>query len=178
MTVVTIKVTGLPEINQKLQKLGRELYKMSDAMTAIGKRVVSYSENEVFTSQGGVFGHAWEPLSPVTLVARGINGVEIEDSAQASFAAHLLKRRLKSGGAISRSIRPLEDTGKMRHDFYFKAGNTMVEVGNKADYFKYHQSTDPRHRLPRRQMLGVNSDIENITKDEIQKDVRKKLDSA
>jgi len=50
----------------------------------------------------------------------------------------------------------LQRSGKMRNSFYFKNDKEQVEVGNKTDYFKYHQSNLPRKKLPRRIMMKLD----------------------
>ncbi len=53
----------------------------------------------------------------------------------------------------------LQKTGAMRSSFYSDITPTMATLGNHAPYFKYHQSSAPRTRLPRRVMIGItNSD--------------------
>ncbi|MET3349039.1 UNVERIFIED_ORG: phage gpG-like protein [Arthrobacter sp. UYEF1] len=51
----------------------------------------------------------------------------------------------------------LEKTGDMRHSFRSDASTTSVSVGNAAPYFAYHQSNQPRARLPRRVMMKVDA---------------------
>lgn len=50
----------------------------------------------------------------------------------------------------------LEKTGAMRRSFYSKVGKDEVRLGNTAPYFKYHQSNQPRTRLPRRVMMQLD----------------------
>lgn len=51
----------------------------------------------------------------------------------------------------------LQRTGLMRNSFYFKNDKEQVEIGNKTDYFKYHQSNQPRKsKLPRRIMMKLD----------------------
>ncbi len=50
----------------------------------------------------------------------------------------------------------------MRNSFTYRPLNpkTSVEMYNTTDYFKYHQSSRPRTKLPRREMFVVNAKIE------------------
>lgn len=51
----------------------------------------------------------------------------------------------------------LQRTGAMRNSFYFENDKNQVLVGNKAEYFKYHQSNQPRKsKLPRRIMMKLD----------------------
>ncbi len=49
----------------------------------------------------------------------------------------------------------LEKTGKMRFGFRSESAPNQVRVWNVAEYFKYHQSKLPRHKLPRRVMMKL-----------------------
>ena len=50
----------------------------------------------------------------------------------------------------------LQRSGFMRAGFYFQSDRNQVAVGNKASYFKYHQSILPRKKLPRRVMMKLD----------------------
>lgn len=52
----------------------------------------------------------------------------------------------------------LEKSGKMRKSFDHTAKTTSVEIFNKTDYFKYHQSNKPRKKLPRRVMMKLDNE--------------------
>lgn len=49
----------------------------------------------------------------------------------------------------------LERTGAMRNGFMTLWRPDMAMVWNKVEYFKYHQSNKPRHKLPRRVMMKL-----------------------
>lgn len=51
----------------------------------------------------------------------------------------------------------LEKTGDLRQGFHSSATATSVTVNNEAPYFAYHQSNQPRTRLPRRVMMKVDA---------------------
>jgi phage gpG-like protein len=46
-------------------------------------------------------------------------------------------------------------TGRMRRNFQHSLTKDRLEISNKSDYFKYHQSNKPRKKLPRRVMLNI-----------------------
>jgi phage gpG-like protein len=50
----------------------------------------------------------------------------------------------------------MQDKGVMRRSFQSRTGKDRAEFWNLAPYFKYHQSNQPRKRLPRRIMLGID----------------------
>jgi phage gpG-like protein len=51
----------------------------------------------------------------------------------------------------------LEKTGVMRKGFYKESTSDYAMVGNDDDKFPYHQSNQPRTRLPRRVMLMIDA---------------------
>jgi phage gpG-like protein len=52
----------------------------------------------------------------------------------------------------------LEKTGVMRKSFLTSSTKTKIELTNSAEYFKYHQSNQPRKRIPRRVMMKIDQD--------------------
>jgi phage gpG-like protein len=50
----------------------------------------------------------------------------------------------------------LQRTGKMRKSFKYQAQTAQVTILNTTDYFKYHQSKQPRRKLPRRVMMKLD----------------------
>lgn len=50
----------------------------------------------------------------------------------------------------------LEKTGELRGGFMSAVKSDYLEIGNSVSYFKYHQSNQPRARLPRRVMLKID----------------------
>lgn len=57
---------------------------------------------------------------------------------------------------ISKPWPLLEQTGKMRSEFFGDVTSSQLTVGNHDPKFKYHQSNKPRTRLPRRVMLKID----------------------
>lgn len=51
----------------------------------------------------------------------------------------------------------LENTGELRGGFMSAVKSDYLEIGNSVSYFKYHQSNQPRERLPRRVMLKIDA---------------------
>lgn len=127
---VTIK--GTPEALAKLAKLGAKLRNFQPELTEVGKYLKGYYSGESFLSQGGVFNQRWEPLKDATKIQK-------------------MKKYPGKG--------PLERTGDMRNAFTYSALPTSLMVENTDPKFPYHQSSEPRTRLPRRVMIGVNDTI-------------------
>jgi len=81
----------------------------------------------------------WKALSPATIRAKARAGFPMD---------------------------PLIATGRMQNSFkLFKLERLFVSIGNPVAYFKYHQSSSPRTRLPRRVMISTNATmIKTISK--------------
>lgn len=151
MIGMTIKITGTRKVQDRLKRLGSSLYEFKGAMGEIGSEGAKYYSNQGFASQGGVFGGRWAALSP-------------------RYAA--VKSKLYPGRP------PLVQSGKMQNSFTFVASSKEVLIGNKAPYFKYHQSTLPRNKMPRRQTMGINDPIRKMVRSIIESDVKKKMRTA
>lgn len=93
---------------------------------------------DVFNTQGGAIGETWAALSPATIAAKA-----------------------RTYGQTA----PLIATGNMRASFTTEVSKDMAVVSNSADYFKYHQSNQPRRHLPRRVMMKLTDSLkESIVK--------------
>ena len=148
---ITIQVKGDKETKAKLQRLGKSIYNLKRAMELIGRDSADYFSNQGFASQGGVFGSPWQPLS-----------------------ARTLSQKNKSYPGRG----PLVRTGTMQDSFEYNSSNSSVIVTNSAPYFKYHQSTLPRTKIPRRQTMGVNDPVRRIISQHIHDEIRRKIASA
>lgn len=148
---VSVHVTGDREIISKLSALGPKLMEFSAAFAILGRELSNYYSSKAFASQGGVFGNSWQQLSPVYAARKG---------------------REFPGRGI------LVATGKMQQGFNFNVTPDTLVIGNDTPYFKYHQSTEPRSKMPRRPMLGVNAEVKAIVTTVIQADVQSKIRAA
>lgn len=181
---ISITINGEAQVIQHLQSVGQMLTDFSDAMKNIGRELVSYYSNQVFASQGAVYGEQWAPLSAVTLAMRGAHNVQLSPR-EAAFVGFLHNKRGQDGTLASLragiSARQPLVTGHpdgMQFSFYANADANSVVIGNSQPYFKYHQSTAPRTRLPRRQMLGINDDVRGIAQQLIQADIAAKIETS
>ena len=59
------------------------------------------------------------------------------------------------------SYHKLQRTGRMRRSFKARVKRLSGEVYNATDYFKYHQSKQPRRRLPRRIMMLLTNQLKD-----------------
>lgn len=145
---VTVKIIGAQEEIARLQALGSSFTDFSAAMKIIGKDLKNYYKDDVFASEGGLLGSPWQGLSK-------------------RYA--LRKAKTYPGKSI------LVATGNLKKSFSYSTTKNSVLITNKAPYFKYHQSTLPRKKMPFRPMLGVNSEVEGIVHKIIDADVKRKI---
>jgi phage gpG-like protein len=93
---------------------------------------------DVFDTQGAAIGETWKPLSPATVAAKA-----------------------RTYGQTA----PLIATGNMRASFTTEVAPDYAIVANQAEYFKYHQSNQPRKKIPRRPMMALTNELkEQIVK--------------
>lgn len=102
-------------------------------MAEVGDHAEKYFGGQVFASRGGVLGQSWPRLSP-------------------GYAAQKAKRY---PGRL-----PLVRTGVMQRSLVSTASSTSVSITNDAPYFKYHQSSAARSKIPRRIMIGIYSGMQ------------------
>lgn len=145
---ITVVVTGDKAVRAKLKRLGSSLRDNKKAFDEISKQAIDYFQTRGFSSQGGVFGEKWQPLSSAY-------------------------QRQKSRRYRGKST--LVATGKMQDSFYAETGKTYALIQNRAPYFKFHQSTAPRTKMPRRATMGVNEPIKRIVRNALKAEMSRKL---
>ncbi len=126
MFTVDIKVCGAPETIKKHQKLPKDLGDWTPEMKVMGRFFKSFFQNDVYETEGAVFGYPWKALSP-----------RYRD----------YKRKKAPGRGV------LERSGKLRKGWTFDPDKTSVTIENKVKYGYYHQSTKARKKLPRRPLM-------------------------
>ena len=137
MISIQYTLEGQDVINRDLMNMATLLTDFTIPLTQ-SKNYLRRDINNAFETEGNNYDFGgWAKLSP-------------------NYAFWKSKRF--SGGILERS-------GKMRNSFYDVVTSTMAEIGNTTDYFKYHQSNQPRTKIPRRIMLYFNQETRNeITK--------------
>ena len=152
---INITVKGDKEVNKRLRRLGSSLLDFRVAMGTVGEEAAKYYSGKAWSSEGAAFGNPWASLKRSTINAK------------------LRKNR-------STALSPLvgSTSGGMRDSFTHLNTRSSVVITNKKDYFKYHQSTMPRKRLPRRQMMGINDPLRRMVERVIKQDIENKIRSA
>ncbi|GAP53552.1 hypothetical protein AHiyo6_01170 [Arthrobacter sp. Hiyo6] len=145
-----IEITGDDETVRRLAKVGDSLDRMPEAMQEAGEYLRNFFAGEVFASQGGVIGLPWPRLS-----------VKTEAEKAKKFPGRPMLVR----------------TGLMQRSFRSAYTDNTARVFNIADYFKYHQSDLPRHKLPRRAMMELDEARQRAIGEIVRKGVMRKLEA-
>lgn len=128
-----LEVKGTEQVKLMLTNIGADVHDLKGAMTEVGEHAKKYFGGQVFASRGGVLGQSWPRLSP-------------------GYAAQKAKRYPGRP--------PLVRTGLMQRSFVSSASSMSVSITNDAPYFKYHQSSEARDKIPRRVMIGIYSNMQ------------------
>lgn len=128
-SIVTISIEGAEEAVRKLQGTSSAVTGMQPVMGEIGKYLTRFFSSEVFASRGSIIGEPWPALN-------------------ARYAVQKAKRYPGRP--------PLVRTGVMQRSFAFVTGATFARVTNTDRKFNYHQSDEPRSKMPQRVMMKVD----------------------
>lgn len=134
MINIQITVSGSTEVIKKLQAFEVELNDWHDVFNNVGDYLMDVYSRQVFSTEGGILGDRWADLSP---------------------AYELWKAKRYAGRGI------LEASGRLKGGFQKRIGSQDMEIKNTTPYAVYHQSTEPRSKIPRRPIIGMSGDIES-----------------
>jgi len=136
---LSLEVKNAEQVAKMLTNIGLDINDLQGAMSDVGDHAKKYFGGQVFASRGGVLGQTWPRLST-------------------AYAARKAKRY--PGRPV------LVRTGLMQRSFTSKPTAMSVTITNNAPYFKYHQSSAARKKIPRRVMIGIytgmQTDVTNI----------------
>lgn len=124
-----IEIEGEKKMARRLRNVGDEATDFRGPLRETGKYLTQFFSTKVFDTEGAVYGKPWQRLS-------------------SQYANR--KQKLYPGKGI------LEATGRMRESFEYDQRPNEVRVHNTTSYFKYHQSNQPRRKLPRRVMMDLD----------------------
>lgn len=149
MSDIGITISGGQEVIDRLNKLGR--LDFGNEFDEIAGTLENYYANEVFFSQGGVYGARWPALQRDTVI-----------------------QKQKLGGlAGSSAAAPLIRSGLMQRSFKHTASGNSIRVFNTQDYFQYHQLGT--RNIPQRLMISFNSSLKTQIKNIIEDGIKKRL---
>lgn len=125
---LSFNIEGEQQLSKRLFLLGNRMKDWTPAFQETAYTLKSIFSKDTFDTEGAVINEKWSPLSR-------------------AYAAR--KEKIHPGKGI------LEATGRMKNGFMTLWRPDMAAVWNEVEYFKYHQSNQPRHKLPRRVMMKL-----------------------
>lgn len=125
---LSFNIEGEQQLSKVLLLAADKIRDWAPAFQETAQTMQDIFSNQVFATQGAIIDEHWSPLS------RG-------------YA--LVKTKKYPGKGL------LEATGEMKNGFLTMWRPDMAEIWNKATYFKYHQSNQPRSKMPRRVMIKL-----------------------
>lgn len=123
-------IEGEKQLSRNLLIMSERMKDWSPAFKETASYLYKTFAQDVFATEGGTVQEHWSPLSK---------------------AYALEKRKVWGNKGI------LEASGKMKESFKTIWRPDMASIWNDIAYFKYHQSNQPRSRLPRRVMMKLGS---------------------
>jgi hypothetical protein len=140
---MTLSIEGIPEVDRMLQGIES---RMQDVSPAWPKVVEAFQAivARAFSSEGASTGAPWAQLKPRTQLDRKRHGFP---------PAHPILQRT---GKLQRALTTGEGA-------YVRSMANRLEylLSSEVGYFKYHQSRQPRTRLPRRAPVLLTGDDKN-----------------
>src|SRR5690349_2875717 len=122
------EVEGVTQLSRRLEGLSANTRNLTVPFRKSADTLVRTFSRDVFSTQGAVIGEKWKRLSPYTVAQKARQGFPPD---------------------------PLIRTGKMQRSFTSIVSSNRAVVYNTASYFKYHQSNQPRKKIPRRVMMKL-----------------------
>lgn len=134
---LSFTIQGEQQLSRRLRIVADGIRDFSDPFKSTAAYLMDAFQQS-FDYQGRNIGVAWPPLKESTL-----------------------KQKAKNYPGAPMLVR----TGALKSGFMQQYATDHAKVWNSVNYFKYHQSNQPRSRLPRRQMMNLNENIkESIVK--------------
>ena len=119
---------GETQLSRHLALVEEALGDWTPAFQTTTEYLIEVFSTDVFEGEGAIIEEHWAPLSR---------------------AYAWQKQKMYPGKGI------LERTGAMKAQFSATYGPKFASITNTADYFKYHQSNQPRSKIPRRVMMKL-----------------------
>lgn len=157
-----VEIEGSEAVVRMLNQVGLEVKDLRPAMQDIGQRAKRFFGGNVFASRGGAIGEPWPRLS----------------DRYAAYKESGKKREPNKGKGAYPGRPPLVKTGLMQRSFTYTTTAASVTITNKADHFKYHQSTATRTKIPRRAMMKLTDQFVSDAKTSVARELSKKIAKA
>lgn len=146
MLQMTVQLSGRSELLRSIKQAGVDISDLRSELRDVGDYLKEFYATDVYDTRGHVINALWAPLD-------------------VRYRKYKQKRAPGKG--------PLEFSGKMRDSFYSRLGRNQVIVGNKQDYFKFHQ-TGTRN-IPARRMIKLDRSRQEKVVDIIEAGLEKRL---
>ncbi len=127
---LTWSIEGETQLVRRLEKITASTKEATPAFQQASDYLKRVFSQDVFASNGGAIGETWAPLKPKYLAQKVSQG----------YPADILVR-----------------TGAMKNAFMSLVKSDSATIWNGMQYFKYHQSKEPRSKLPRRVMMKLGN---------------------
>jgi phage gpG-like protein len=125
-------IEGSKELSRVLIGMESSLKDYTEPFTKSANFLKQTFAVDVFNTQGAAIGEKWKRLSPYTVAQKARQGMP--DT-------------------------PLIASGNMRASFKTVVTTDQAVISNTAPYFAFHQSKEPRSRLPRRVMMKLSENL-------------------
>jgi phage virion morphogenesis protein len=152
MAQIELRITDA-QLQQALADIAAQAGDLTPAMRDIGEYLLRKTRKR-FNTQTAPNGAPWEPLAPATIKAK--------------------QRRQRTGKPYRTNANPeaiLKDTFTLRDSITYLASNRSLAIGTNIAYGVYHQSEQPRTKIPYRPFLGLDdadrSEIIEIIRDHL-----------
>jgi phage gpG-like protein len=140
-------IEGVPEVSRILLMTNQKVTNFKKPLWNSAKMVLQDVERN-FQTEGSLVG-GWSPLAESTV-----------------------KGRIREGYGGAHPI--LQKTGSLKRSFFSAVDAKKAVISSKSPYFVYHQSREPRQRLPRRAMLVMTEYTKENIVEEFNKFLRYK----
>lgn len=128
-------IEGEEQLVRNLRNIGKGIKDWTPAFKEASDRLKKVFSEDVFKTKGSIIGEQWNPLKP-----------------------KYLAQKLRGGFPADTLVK----TGKMQNSFQSIVQTDRAEIWNSTQYFKYHQSSAPRSKLPRRVMMKLAENQKQI----------------
>ena len=135
MLKITWSIEGEVQLARRLNIIATSIKDWTPAFQEAADRLTSIFSEDVFRTQGAIIGESWQSLKP-----------------------KYLAQKVKQGYPPDTLIK----TGRMKSSFISDVASDHATISNISPYFKYHQSKEPRNKLPRRIMMKLGNPQKEI----------------
>lgn len=151
---VSITVDGESKVLAKFSNLNHAIKTFGEATSKIGSYLMDFYQNQVYESEGGVYGSVWAALS-----------------------SRYAKQKLRRWGATTILIA----SGKMKNSYQMQSGPLYIWLQNTAQskegkyYAKFHQTGT--RKMPKRILMKLDKTREDEVKKMIVEALNVKINS-